>query len=58
MTVLGISDPSIWLVYLLCILSALFSLIYGLVNWNKGDEEVYPEDKKWVEDEKKVEETL
>ena len=58
MTVLGFDDPTIWLVYLLCILSALFSLIYGLINWNKGDEEVFPEDKKWVEDEKKVEETL
>lgn len=58
MTVLGFNDASIWLVYLLCILSALYGLIYGLVNWNKGDEEVYPEDKKWVEDEKKVEETL
>ena len=58
MTVLGFNDTSIWLVYLLCILSALFSLIYGLINWNKGDEEVFTEDKKWVEDEKKVEETL
>jgi len=52
---LGIDDPKIWSVYLLCILSALFCVAYGVINWNKGDETVRPEDKKWVEDEKKVE---
>ncbi len=58
MRVLGIEDPGVWSVYLLCIASALFCLIYGWINWNKGDDPVYPEDKKWVEDEKKVEEAL
>ena len=58
MLVLGIDDPQIWSAYLLCILSALFCLVYGLLNWNKGDEPVYSEDKKWVEDEKKVEEKI
>ncbi|MDD1735868.1 MAG: hypothetical protein LUQ44_04975 [Methanothrix sp.] len=35
---LGIDDPWIWGVYLLCILSALLCLIYGAVNWNRGGE--------------------
>jgi len=55
---LGIDDPKIWSAYILCILSALFCVIYGLVNWNKGDESVRLEDKKWVEDEKKSEKGL
>ena len=33
--VLGIDDPWIWGVYLLCIISALLCVIYGIVNWNK-----------------------
>jgi len=55
---LGIDDPQVWLAYLLCILSALFCVAYGILNWNKDDESVHPEDKKWVEDEKLVEEKL
>ena len=35
---LGIDDPWIWGVYLLCILSALLCLIYGIVNWNREGE--------------------
>ena len=58
MRVLGIEDPSIWGVYLLCILSAAFCLIYGMINWNKGDNEVRPEDVKWVDGEKEAEEGL
>jgi hypothetical protein len=55
---LGIESTAIWSVYVLCILSAFFCVIYGFLNWNKGDEPVHAEDKKWVEDEKKVEEEL
>jgi hypothetical protein len=29
-----------------------------MANWNKGEEAITSEDKKWVEDEKKVEEEL
>ncbi|MCD6405614.1 MAG: hypothetical protein J7M19_07295 [Planctomycetes bacterium] len=46
------------LVYLLCILSALLCIFYGLVNWNRGDEPVKTEDIEWVEDEEKAEEVL
>ena len=35
----GISDPWIWSTYLLCILSALLYVGYGLLNWNKGADE-------------------
>jgi hypothetical protein len=51
----GINDPQVWLAYLACILSALFCVVYGIVNWNKGDEPVRSEDKKWVDGEKVVE---
>ncbi len=35
---LGIDDPWIWGVYLLCILSTILCISYGIVNWNKGEE--------------------
>ena len=35
---LGIDDPAIVAVYLLCILSTLLCVIYGIVNWNKEGE--------------------
>ena len=55
---LGINDPVIATAYLLCILSTLLCVVYGALNWNKGDEPVLAEDKKWVEDEKAVEDEL
>jgi hypothetical protein len=58
MKVLGIEDPTVWSAYLLCILSALLCVVYGVKNWNKGDEEARPEDVKWVQGEKEVEEEL
>jgi hypothetical protein len=55
---LGIPDPGVWLAYLLCVLSVGLCVIYGWVNWNKGDEPVTPEDVKWVKDEKQVDDEL
>ncbi|MCK9595091.1 MAG: hypothetical protein PHH68_07555 [Candidatus Omnitrophica bacterium] len=55
---LGIEDPGIWLAYLLCLLCMGFCIIYGAVNWNKGDEPVYPEDVKWVKDEEQAKEEV
>jgi hypothetical protein len=37
---LGIHDFTIALVYVLCIMSALLCLVYGIVNWNKGDPDI------------------
>lgn len=38
LNMLGIEDPWIWGVYILCILSTLLCVIYGIVNWNRGSE--------------------
>ncbi len=58
-TVLGIDDPWIWGVYLLCILSTLLCIAYGLINWNKGAEleaEEAAEELAWeAKEEKKLE---
>jgi hypothetical protein len=56
---LGIDDPWIWGVYLLCILSALLCVVYGLINWNKGAEveaAEISEEIGWEEREEKMEE--
>jgi hypothetical protein len=52
--VLGIDDPWIWGVYILCILSTLLCVIYGIANWNKGGEretEERLEGEEWEEEE-------
>jgi hypothetical protein len=51
---LGIEDPIVLLAYVLCIASSLLCLVYGIVNWNKGDDTVRPEDVKWVAEEKQA----
>ncbi len=52
---LGISDLSISLAYILCIASALLCLIYGIIMWNKGggdaEEIEMAEEAKWQEKE-------
>ena len=35
--ILGIEDPWIWGVYLGIIASTLLCIVYGALNWNKGD---------------------
>ncbi len=57
-TFLGIEGTSVWLAYVLCILSALLCVVYGLLNWNKGDEPLQEEDVEWAAEEKKVEQEL
>ena len=56
---LGIDDPWIWGVYLLCLFSALMCLIYGLINWNKeGEQEALEtkEEEAWEEREEEMQE--
>ena len=55
---LGINDTWVMLAYGLCIASSLLCVIYGLINWNRGDDSVNEEDVHWAEEEKKVEEEL
>ena len=55
----GISDPWIWGVYLLCILSTLVCVVYGAAMWNKGGEESPSEDDiKWAKEEDKIADDL
>ncbi len=38
---LGIPDFAVLAAYLLCIISTLCCVVYGLINWNKeGDDEI------------------
>jgi hypothetical protein len=58
---LGFDDGWIFAAYLLCILSAVVCVVYGLVNWNKGgDDEALQveEEKKWEETERKIEDNM
>ena len=57
----GLSDAGISVVYLLCILSTLLCVIYGVLNWNKGynkEADEIDEELKWEQKEKEIEETL
>jgi len=55
---LGIEDPWVWLAYILCILSTLLCVVYGIVTWNKGDEEPSVADSAWAGKEDKIEQDL
>lgn len=55
---LGIEDKWVVLAYVLCIVSTAICIVYGFLNWNKGDEAIGAEDVQWVSGEKKVEDEL
>jgi hypothetical protein len=56
---LGFADPWVAAAYLLSIVSALICLIYGVANWNKGDEPACAEDLRWAREEQQdIESTL
>ena len=55
---LGIDDKYVAAAYLLCILSTILCVVYGILNWNRGQDEAKPEDLRWAREEKKVEEEL
>ena len=42
----GLPDASVWLAYALCIGGTLLCVVYGLINWNKGNGEDKGGDKK------------
>ena len=57
----GIKSFGVWSAYLLCILSTLACLLYGILNWNKGadsEESQIKEEMKWQEAENVIEENL
>ena len=53
---LGIPEPWCLTGYLLCILSTLLCIVYGIINWNKEDEPISATDKQWEQEEVKIEE--
>ena len=55
---LGLTDGWVAAAYLLCLLSSLLCVIYGALNWNKGDETPTDEDRQWAEQENKIGEEL
>jgi hypothetical protein len=54
----GIEDKGVLLAYLLCIASTVLCVVYGIINWNKGGEDVKPEDVEWATEEKKIDEDM
>ena len=58
---LGLGDFSVFAAYILCILSAVLCVVYGIVNWNKGGDvsaEVVKDEARWDAEEKKIEAEL
>jgi hypothetical protein len=37
--ILGIPDPWVLSGYIFTVLSVVLCVVYGIINWNKGDEE-------------------
>ncbi|MDA3930241.1 MAG: hypothetical protein PF541_14925 [Prolixibacteraceae bacterium] len=53
----GITDPGIYMAYLMVFLCLIFAVVFGIVNWNKGkltDEETIETDLKWEEKEEQI----
>ncbi|MDD4101871.1 MAG: hypothetical protein PHU80_04475 [Kiritimatiellae bacterium] len=48
----GINDPWVALAYLLSFVGSVACVMYGVINWNKGDEPIGPEDTNWAKEEK------
>jgi hypothetical protein len=56
---LGLGDFAIFAVYVLCILSAVVCVVYGIIFWNRGADKEEPEvGKQWEETEKDITENL
>ncbi len=57
----GLHDFWILSAFVLCVLSAVLSVVYGVVNWNKGagsDSKEIADEEKWTENEKEIEDKL
>ncbi len=51
---LGFEDKWIAICYILCPLTALLCVVYGVINWNKGDAVVEKEDINWARHEQEM----
>ena len=54
----AIEDKFVALAYLLCLLSTLLCVTYGILKWNKDGQKVSKKDVEWAKEEKQVEEEL
>ncbi len=55
----GIPDPWVWSAYLLSFLVTGLCVAYTVIFWNQTvEEDLTPEDKKWVDQEQEIEKTL
>ena len=57
----GLHDFWIVSAFVLCILSAVLCVVYGIVYWNKGadsESKEIAEGKQWTENEKEIEDKL
>lgn len=60
-SMLGFTDPWIFIVYLLCILSTTLCVVYGIINWNKGadeEPEQIREEAEWEKGEEEIREEI
>ena len=60
-SMLGLGDFWVSLIFVLTILSAVLCVVYGAMNWNKGgqlSETEANEEKKWDQKEREIEENL
>lgn len=56
---LGIDDFWVWSAYVLCLLSTVLCVAYGLLNWNRnGMTPPAAEDVQWEQEEQKIDEAL
>ena len=55
---LGLADPWVALAYLLCVLSSILCIVYGALNWHRGDHLPDARDRRWAKEEDKLEEDL
>ncbi len=57
---LGIEDPWVVTAFILCIISALLCLVWGIIKWNQDDPDPESDEeiRLWAEEEDRVEEEL
>ncbi len=54
----GIDSFGVGLAYSLSIISTVMCVVYGIINWNKGSDEIQPDDIDWAKEEEQIEEQL
>ncbi len=55
---LGLGDGWVLAAFIVIIISALLCVGYGILNWNKGADELDPEGEEWRKEEIDIEKSL